>query len=472
MKTLPLILSLAFFGVVGCSDPQEKSRAVLSQQKLDFSVDDYFTAARTGRLEAVEAFLKAGMKPEVTDAEGNTALLLAAAAGHGHVVNFLLAQHANPNAVRQDGDTPLIVAARQGDREAVRALLEAGADPNARNSQDLSPLAEAALEGRVAAIEVLGPHSRSSLDYSLQLAAVKGRTEVMDALLRHGANVLARSSENRTPLMYAAKYGHQEAVRLLLERGSNALALDDDLKTAAMLAEDENHAEVAAIINEPREVADGADFPRVGSLGMVIGASSQGAVVPAGTLPTPANAPAPAPTMVKLSGQEFPEPANFSSIKDLPRVMKFATYRERQLPFILKGVPEDDSEAQVQVLTGDHPAVTVPVGKTIPQTDFQVVAATYRLKAAKGGKGKLLDVSTMMVRNQKSGERVLAQLNQAVTAADSFGVLRDPATGATWETKMGDTFNVGERHFKVVDVRPTQVLVEDRTSKETVVIEK
>jgi hypothetical protein len=100
------------------------------------------------------------------------------------------------------------------------------------------------------------------------------------------------------------------------------------------------------------------------------------------------------------------------------------------------------------------------------------MGATHRLKAAKGGKGKLIDVSTMMVRNEKTGERVLAQLNQAVTAADSFGVLRDPVTGETWETRVGDNFTVGERSFRVLDVRPTQVLVEDRNSKETVVLEK
>ena len=467
MKIHSLALGMALFCLASCSDPQEKSRTVLSQQKLDFSVDDYFRAAREGRLDAMEAFLKAGMKADVTDPDGNTALLLAAEAGHGHVVTYLLDHKANPNAARNDGDTPLIVAARQGDRVAVRELLEKGASPDAHNAQDLSPLAEAALEGRVAAIEELASKSRSSLDYSLQLASVKGKTEVMDALLKHGANALARSSENRTPLMYAAKYGHEEAVRLLLERGSNALALDNDLNTAAMLAEAEGHADVAAMINEPREVTENLtpELPATGSLGVVVAASTNGGVIPA----EPA---APPPPPEKLSGQQFPEPANFKRVEDLAAQLKFAAYRERQLPFILKGVPDDGSEAAVQLLTGDHKSISVPVGKVIPTTNYQVLGATHRMKAAKGGKGKLIDVSTMLVRDQKSGERVLAQLNLAVTSADSFGVLRDPATGATWETRVGDHFTVGERNFQVVDIRPTQVLVEDRQTKETVILEK
>jgi ankyrin repeat protein len=458
MKCGHLLLALAScFSVVGCSDPQEKSRAVLSQQKLDFSVDDYFRAAREGKLEAVESFLHAGMKPDVADADGNTALMLAAEAGHGHVVQFLIQQRANVNAARWDGDTPLIVAARQGDREAVRALLEAGADPEARNTQDLTPLAEATLEGRAAAVEVLAPKSRSSLDYSLQLAAVKGRTEVMDLLIKNGANVLARSSENRTPLMYAAKYGHEEAVRLLLERGSNALALDNDLQTAAMLAEAEQQPEAVAILNDPREIIDAPVLPDAAS---VLGASTAASPVQ------------PPPAAAKLSGAQIAEPSNLEHTYDLKRVLKFAGYHERQLPFILKGVPETDQVAQVQLLTGDHKALEVAVGKAIPGTDFQVMSVKYLLKAAKSGKGKLVDVSTMLVRDQRSGERILAQLNLPVTAADSFGLLRETATGGVWETRPGDHFNVGVRHFRVLDIRPTQVLVEDRNNKETVILER
>ncbi len=462
MKRALLCLILASLG--GCSDRAEQSRAVLQRQKLDFSVDDYFNAARQGKLEAVQAFLTAGMKPEVTDAQGNTALLLAAEAGHGHVVRFLLEQHAKANIARADGDTPLIVAARQGDREAVRALLDAGADANARNAQDLTPLAEAALEGQVSALEILAPHSRSSLDYSLQLAAVKGRTEVIEALLKAGANVLTRSSENRTPLMYAAKYGHAEAVRLLLERGSNALALDDDLKTAAMLAEADSHPEAVAILNEPPAPTLAVE---PGEFGPVVTASNSGGVIPsphglAASVAAPAG---------KLSGHQFTETTPTVFASDLRAVLKFSAYRERQLPFILTQVADDQSSAQVQLLTGTHAEATVAVGQSIPSTHLQIVSATHRLAASKAGRGKLFDVSTVLVRDEQSGERVLAQLNQAVTTADSFGVLRATADGSTWETRVGDRFQCGSHQYRVLDVRPTQVLVEDRASKETVVLD-
>ena len=171
--TISPLIPLCAVGLLltSCNDQQEKSRAVLHQQKLDFSVDDYYKAAREGKLEPVQTFLDAGMNVDAADADGNTALLLAAEAGHGHVVNELLWHKANPNSVRTDGDTPLIVAARRGDAEGIRALLEAGASPDAHNNNDLTALAEAAMAGNASAVEALAPQSRSSLDYALQLAA-------------------------------------------------------------------------------------------------------------------------------------------------------------------------------------------------------------------------------------------------------------------------------------------------------------
>ena len=426
--------------VGGCSDRQEQSRAALQRQQMDFSVEDYFKAAREGKLDSITNFLDAGMAVDATDTDGSTALMIAAEAGFGHVVEELVRRGAQSGETRANGDTPLILAARSGNVVAVQVLLTAGSDPAMTNQENLTALAEAAMAGHASAVKLLAPVSRPSLDYSLQLAAVKGRTDVLDLLLQQGANVLARSSENRTPLMYAAKYGQEDAVRLLLQHNSNALALDNDLQTAAMLAESAGFASIAELLNDPKELPADPDEAST----------------------------APLPVLTKLHEQQFPA----QSTAPLSQWLKFDSYRERQLPFILQEVSDDSSQATVQMLTREQEIVPLVKGTRLPQTHYVMVRAQHRLKAAKSGKGSLVDVSTLLVRDEVSGENVLAQFRQAVTAADSYGVLRDPASGTLYEVHPGDAFTVGTAHYKVLDVRPTQVLVEDREAKETMVLEK
>ena len=438
----PAWLALALL-LGGCSDQQEKSRAELHQKQLDFSVDDYFKAVQSGTLSSVSAFLDAGMAVDVTDAEGGTALMVAAESGEGYIVEELLNHKAQPNQARPNGDTPLILAARNGNAQALQALLKAGADTSLANQEGLTALAEASMAGHASAVKILAPASRPSLDYALQLAAVKGRTDVLDVLLQQGANVLARSSENRTPLMYAAKNGRDEAVQLLMQRGSNVLAIDNDLQTAAMLAEASGHPTTAVILNDPREISESPDAP-----------------------PDPTAA---APVLEKLAGHAF-TPAEPD--KPVSQQLKLHTYRERQLPFILQEVSEDSGTATVQMLTKEQEIIPLVNGDKVPGTNFVMVSARHSLKPAKSGKGRLVDVSTLMIRDEVTGESVLAQFRQAVTTADTYGVLRETGTGALYEVHPGDAFSLGSKSYRVLDVRPTQILIEETDTKETLVVEK
>ena len=76
------------------------------------------------------------------DAEGRTALMIAAYKGHTRVVGILLAVGANVDdifndAKDNDGNTALHHAAkRENNQEVVRQLLDAGADKNARNKDE------------------------------------------------------------------------------------------------------------------------------------------------------------------------------------------------------------------------------------------------------------------------------------------------------------------------------------------------
>lgn len=65
----------------------------------------------------------------------------------------------------------------------------------------------------------------------LHLAAMNGRHECVELLLRHGVNPTPRTCSGWTPLHYACENGHFKCVRLLLEHGADREALNINRNT-------------------------------------------------------------------------------------------------------------------------------------------------------------------------------------------------------------------------------------------------
>lgn len=92
---------------------------------------DLLDDAREGRTERLVQHLDAGVPVELTDASGNTLLMLAAYHGHAGTVAALTARGAVVDALNDRGQSPLAGAVFKGEDAVVRVLLEAGADPDA-----------------------------------------------------------------------------------------------------------------------------------------------------------------------------------------------------------------------------------------------------------------------------------------------------------------------------------------------------
>ncbi|RLV48576.1 ankyrin repeat domain-containing protein [Nocardioides mangrovicus] len=90
-----------------------------------------FDFAREGDTARLGAYVEHGVPVDLTDAAGNTLLMLAAYHGHADSVRELIGRGADVDRLNDRGQSPLAGAVFKGEDEVVAALLEAGADPDA-----------------------------------------------------------------------------------------------------------------------------------------------------------------------------------------------------------------------------------------------------------------------------------------------------------------------------------------------------
>src|SRR6267142_5768909 len=111
----------------------------------------------------------------------------------------------------EESNSPVADAAQAGDKAGVRALLKQAADVNAAQGDGMTALHWAAMKNdpdlaqtllyasaNVKATTRIGGYT------PLLLAAQNGNAEVMEPLIKGGADVNAKTSNGTTPLMFAA----------------------------------------------------------------------------------------------------------------------------------------------------------------------------------------------------------------------------------------------------------------------------
>ncbi len=109
-------------GIPSTGDPDTDRAIGLAHQLFD--------QARAGD-PAVLDWIDQGVPIDLTDADGNTLLMLAAYHGHDDLVTGLAARGADVDRRNDRGQSPLAGAVFKASPEVVRALVAAGADPDA-----------------------------------------------------------------------------------------------------------------------------------------------------------------------------------------------------------------------------------------------------------------------------------------------------------------------------------------------------
>jgi ankyrin repeat protein len=112
-----------------------------------------FQAARDGDTGLLRSYLEAGAPATMTNAAGDSLLMLAAYHGHAETVQLLIQHGGEANTANDRGQTPLAGAAFKGYADVARVLLSAGADPDAG-----APSARAAAQmfARTEILDLLG----------------------------------------------------------------------------------------------------------------------------------------------------------------------------------------------------------------------------------------------------------------------------------------------------------------------------
>ena len=182
----------------GSADAEARGMAVLRAKKIAFEPDMFQRALYSTDVEAVRAFLDAGMSARAPFPGGRTPLGVVLFGGQTcspakrptrpetlNVVRTLIERGADPNIADEHGNTPLMFAASSGcDREVMKALLEAGARTDPKNAAGLTAFEFGLMYAHDGLEEILAAGYRLPPARAKDLAQAYAGKEAAQAMIR------------------------------------------------------------------------------------------------------------------------------------------------------------------------------------------------------------------------------------------------------------------------------------------------
>src|SRR5262249_47784803 len=228
-----------------------------------------------------QALLDGDADVNARDPKGATALLHALAQERGHPPKpregyakvarlLLLAKGVDVNVSNQDGETALIRAAWLGETGLVKQLLAGGANADAVDALDNTALVLAYEQGHAGVVKLLEGSAAQRppprvLNAFLRAAVRRKDADKVKELLGAGADPnytfpvgYSYKAVRDTVLVLAAKGGHAGIVRMLLDKGADvsakgvSYASESGIKygTALEAVEFSKHADVIALLRQ------------------------------------------------------------------------------------------------------------------------------------------------------------------------------------------------------------------------------
>lgn len=192
--------------------------------------DNYFTAAKEGKVEIVKDLIAKGICINARDEKKSTALMFAVANGQAEVVELIIEAGADVNAKNNDGFTALIIAVYFNQKDISKVLIKAGADVSVGDNNKVDALMRAAIQGNIEIAKIL---------------IAEGADVNAQAYIKRNNNVVYKD----TPLMFAVSGGSVEMVKLLIAEGAE-VDYETSLLSVLDIAKEQGNTEVIEILKE------------------------------------------------------------------------------------------------------------------------------------------------------------------------------------------------------------------------------
>ncbi len=211
-------------------------------------------SAAKGNADGTKLLLDSGAKVNTKNAHGETALIRAASVGSAEVVRILLGSGAEIEAETNEGGNALILAADNGHTEVVKVLLEKGANKDHYHKYSpkiaydyarqkgfrdieelLKPKVDAVPSEIIKPTKKLSPEEQAAANKQL-IDAIRDRNmKAVVAAIENGADVNTNVDDDY-PIINATYYGYAEIVELLIKQGANVNTEDSTGRRSITIA--------------------------------------------------------------------------------------------------------------------------------------------------------------------------------------------------------------------------------------------
>ena len=232
----PLILALEN-GLPEVAELLIKNGANINTQSI-YGKTPLHICLEKGYIELAKSLItkRANYNLDSIDNDWITPLHLAVDNGFQEIVKLLIERKVNSSPETRDRITPLHYASLKGLSDIVKMLLKAGAKTEIQNCHGMFPIHLAILSENMDVVKLLIEHGAkinhivvpipsASTDYlhqtPLNIAAMKGLEDIVNILIKNGADLEIPDDKKHTPLLKAILWRKTGVLKLLISNGAN-----------------------------------------------------------------------------------------------------------------------------------------------------------------------------------------------------------------------------------------------------------